>query len=298
MNMNRLMRRSHNFWGWLFVIPTMTGLIVLNIIPIFQTIWQSFFKVGDFGRGNIFIGFQNYALLFSDTQVWQSLANTFVYTLLEVPLAIIIALIFAVMLNRDIAGRAVFRTIFFLPMVAAPAAIAMVWRWLYNGNFGLINFVLGRIGIPPVNWISAPDGVIISVAIVGIWASLGYNIVLFIAGLQEIPKDYFEAAEIDGANIVRQQVIITVPLLSPTIYFVGVTRTIAAMQMFDLIFMMLDRNNPALPKTQTLVYLFYRYSFVENNRGYGSAIVMLLLAVILGMTVLLQYAQKKWVHYS
>ena len=296
--MYRLTQRSQNLWGWLFVTPTMIGLIVLNIIPIFQTIWQSFFRVGDFGRGNVFVGFRNYVSLFGDTQVWQSLANTFAYTFLEVPLSIIIALVFAVMLNREIAGRTVFRTIFFLPMVAAPAAIAMVWRWLYNGNFGLINFVLGRIGISPVNWISAPEGVIMSIAIVGIWASLGYNIVLFLAGLQEIPKDYFEAAEIDGANLIHQQVIITVPLLSPTIYFVGVTRTIGAMQMFDLIFMMLDRNNPALPRTQSLVYLFYRFSFVENNRGYGSAIVMLLLAIIMGMTILLQYAQKKWVHYG
>ncbi|MDR2535890.1 MAG: sugar ABC transporter permease [Treponema sp.] len=293
-----LQRRAENCWGWLFITPTIAGLIVLNIIPIFQTLWQSFFKVGDFGRGNIFVGLQNYRALLKDPQIWQALINTFGYAVIEVPFSISFALVFAIMLNRDIRGRAVFRTIFFLPMVAAPAAVAMVWRWLYNGNFGLINYLVSRVGIPTVNWISASEGVVPSIAVVGIWSCLGYNIVLFLAGLQEIPKDYFEAAEIDGAGLIRQQLIITLPLLSPTMYFVGVTRTIAAMQVFDLIFMMLDRNNPALPKTQSLVYLFYKYSFVENNKGYGATIVMLLLVIIMGLTIIQQYAQKKWVHYG
>jgi multiple sugar transport system permease protein len=291
-------RREEAVWGLCFIIPTMAGLVILNIIPIFQTVWQSFFKVGDFGRGNMFVGFRNYLFLLQDRQIWRALFNTFAYAVLEVPLSIILALILAIMLNRKIAGRAFFRTIFFLPMVAAPAAVAMVWRWLYNGSFGLINFLLGKGGVGPVNWISSPDGNILSVAIVGIWSCLGYNMVLFLAGLQEIPRDYYEAAEIDGAGIFRRHVIITLPLLSPIIYFVGVTRTIAAMQVFDLIFMMMDRNNPALPKTQSLVYLFYKYSFVENNKGYGAAIVMLLLLIILLLTGIQQTIQKRWVHYS
>jgi len=297
-SLRALRQRAENVWGWMFIFPTMLGLIILNIIPIFQTVWQSFFKVGDFGRGNQFVGFKNYLAMFGDGVMWQAVLNTFAYALLEVPLSIALAFILAVMLNRNIAGRTVFRTIFFLPMVAAPAAVAMVWRWLYNGNFGLINHVLGLFGARPVNWISSPDYAIVSVAVVGIWSCLGYNVVLFLAGLQEIPKDYFEAADIDGAGIVRQQAIITVPLLSPTLYFVLVTRTIAAMQVFDLIFMMMDRNNPALPKTQSLVYLFYRYSFVENNKGYGASIVLLLLAIILIMTVIQQQVQKRWVHYN
>jgi multiple sugar transport system permease protein len=291
-------RKEEAVWGLGFILPTVAGLVILNIIPIFQTIWQSFFKVGDFGRGNMFVGFQNYLSLIQDRQVWQALANTFAYAVVETPVSILLALILAVMLNRKIAGRAFFRTIFFLPMVAAPAAVAMVWRWLYNGSFGLINFFLSKCGVDPVNWISSPDGNIVSIAIVGIWSCLGYNMVLFLAGLQEIPKDYYEAAEIDGAGVVRQQLIITLPLLSPIIYFVGVTRTIAAMQVFDLIFMMMDRNNPALPKTQSLVYLFYKYSFVENNKGYGAAIVILLLLIILLLTSIQQTVQKKWVHYS
>ena len=183
-------------------------------------------------------------------------------------------------------------------MVAAPAAVAMVWRWLYNSEFGLLNHLLNSIGLKSVNWVSNPKITFISIAVVGIWSVIGYNMVLFLAGLQEIPRDYYEAAEIDGANGIRQFFAITLPLISPTMFFVSVTRIIGAMQVFDSIYMMLDRTNPALPKTQSLVYLFYKYSFVESNRGYGSAIVMLLLGVILVITVIQLRLQKRWVKYN
>lgn len=287
---------EHNefIWGWLFILPTMIGLIILNIIPIFQTFYQSFFKTGDFGKGNIFVGLQNYQKVFGDKEVWQSLLNTFKYALMEVPLSIAIALVLAVLLNQKIRGRSIYRTIVFLPMVAAPAAIAMVWRWLFNSDFGLINNLLHI----HVNWISSPAIAIYSIAVIGIWSIMGYNTVLFISGLQEIPRDYYEAAEIDGATGYRSFLHITVPLLSPTIFFVVVTRVIGAMQVFDLIFMVMDKTSPALSKTQSLVYVFYRYSFTNKNLGYGSTVVILLLVIILLMTVFQMIAQKKWVFYN
>ena len=272
----------------------MIGLIILNIIPIFQTIYQSFFKAGDFGRNNIFVGLENYITLFKDTEVWQSVLNTFKYAIVEVPFSIAIALVLAVFLNRKIAGRAAYRTIFFLPMVAAPAAIAMVWRWLFNSEFGLLNHMFGV----NVEWISNPSIAVFSIAVIGIWSIIGYNMVLFLAGLQEIPRDYYEAADIDGASGVRQFFNITIPLLSPTIFFVTITRVIGGLQVFDLIFMVMDKNNPALYKTQSIVYLFYQNSFVENNKGYGSTIVVLLIVIIMIITVFQMIAQKKWVHYN
>ena len=286
--------RSEFLWGWLFILPTTIGLIVLNIIPIFQTIYQSFFKTGDFGKGNIFIGLQNYQKVFADKEIWQALINTFKYAIVEVPFSIVIALVLAVLLNRKMKGRSVYRTIIFLPMVAAPAAVAMVWRWLFNSDYGLINNVFHV----HVNWVSDPKIAVFSVAIIGVWSIIGYNMVLFLSGLQEIPRDYYEAASIDGATGVKQFFHITIPLLSPTIFFVMVTRVIGAMQVFDLIFMVMDRNSPALYKTQSLVYLFYQNSFVQNNKGYGSTIVVLLLVVIMIMTVFQNIAQKKWVHYN
>lgn len=290
--------RSEFLWGWLFILPTMAGLVILNIIPIIQTIYQSFFKTGAFGKGNIFIGLDNYRKLFSDSTVWQALWNTVKYALVEVPFSIAIALVVAVLLNGKIKGKSFWRTIYFLPMVAAPAAVAMVWRWLYNSEFGLLNHILKSLGLSGVNWISNPGIAYISVAIVGIWSVIGYNMVLFFAGLQEIPRDYYEAAQIDGASGLRQFFSITLPLISPTMFFVSVTRIIGAMQIFDSIYMMMDINNPALTKTQSLVYLFYKYSFVEGNKGYGSSIVMLLLAVIMVITVVQMLCQKKWVNYS
>ena len=290
--------RSEFLWGWLFILPTMAGLMILNIIPIVQTMYQSFFKTGSFGRGNIFVGLENYKRLFADTAVWQALLNTLKYAIVEVPFSIIIAIVLAVMLNQKMRGRSVYRMIYFMPMVCAPAAVAMVWKWLYNSEFGLLNHLLEAIGLPKVNWVSDPKIAFISLAIVGIWSVIGYNMVLFLAGLQEIPKDYYEAAEIDGANAVTQFFKITLPLISPTMFFVVITRVIASLQVFDSIFMMIGKNNPALPKTQSLVYLFYRYAFVENNKGYGSAIIVLLLCIIMLITVFQMKAQKKWVYYN
>lgn len=286
--------RSQNIWGWLFILPTMLGLIILNIYPIFSTIKQSFFKTGDFGKGNIFVGFDNYTKLFSDTEVWQSLWNTVKYAIIEVPFSIVIALVLAVLLNKKIKFRGGYRTIFFLPMIIAPAAIAMVWRWLYNTQFGLLNNLFGT----KIQWISNPNIAWISVAIIGVWSILGYNMVLFLAGLQEIPSDYYEAASIDGASEISSFFKITLPLLSPNIFFVMVTRIIGAFQVFDLVYMVMDNTNPALQKTQSLVYVFYKYTFDYGNKGYGSAIVMLLLAVIIVITVFQMIAQKKWVYYN
>lgn len=286
--------RSEFKWGWAFIIPTMLGLIILNIIPIFQTIYKSFFKTGDFGRGNIFVGLENYQKMFADSQVWQALINTIKYAIVEVPFSIAISLVLAVLLNRKMRGRSAYRTIFFLPMVAAPAAVAMVWRWLFNADFGLINHVFGV----HVNWVSDPNIAIFSIAIIGVWSIIGYNMVLFLAGLQEVPGDYYEAADIDGASGVRQFFSITLPLISPTIFFVLITRVIGAFQVFDLIFMVMDKSNPALIKTQSLVYLFYEYSFRQKNQGHGSAIVVLLLAVIMIVTVFQMIGQKKWVYYN
>ncbi len=281
-------------WGWLFILPTVIGLLVLNIIPIFRTVYQSFFKTGDFGKGNIFVGLQNYEKLIQDKEVWQALFNTLKYAVVEIPLSITIALALAVFLNRKMKGRTMFRVIFFLPMVAAPAAIAMVWRWLFNSEFGLLNHIIGS----KISWISDPKIAVFSIAAIGVWTIIGYNMVLFLAGLQEVPRDYYEAAQIDGANGFQQFFSITLTMISPTIFFVLITRMISAFQVFDLIYMVMDKTNPALIKTQSLVYLFYRYSFTNSNKGYGSAIVVLLLIVILMITVIQMVGQKKWVHYN
>lgn len=285
------------FWGWFLIAPTIIGLMILNIIPIFQTLYLSFFKSGDFGRGNIFVGLDNYTKMFHDVQVWYAVLNTLKYAVIVVPFTLVLSLIIAVLLNGKFRGRSLYRTIYFIPVMAAPAAITMVWKWLYNNQFGLLNFMLKKIGLAAVDWINNPKIALISVAIIGIWSAVGYNMVLLLAGLQEIPKDFYEASTIDGASPISQFFRITLPLLSPTLFFVLVTVVIQAMQVFDVIYMMIDVTNPAYNKTVSLVYLFYNNSFKYSNKGYGSAIVMLLLAIIMIITMLQMKVQKKWVNY-
>lgn len=289
--------RNEWYWGWFMVAPTILGLIVLNIIPIFQTLYLSFFKSGAFGKGNIFVGLDNYKRMLSDGQVWHAVKNTIGYTCMVVPVTIVIALLMAVALNGKLKGKGIYRTIYFVPMVAAPAAVTMVWKWLYNSQYGLINHVLNKLGMDSVNWIDDPRVALISISIIGIWSTIGYSMVLLLAGLQEIPRDYYEASDIDGASKVKQFFSITVPLVSPTLFFVLVTSIITAMQVFDVIYMMIDVTNPSYDNTVSLVYLFYNNSFKYSDKGYGSAIVMLLLMIIMVITVIQTKLQKKWVNY-
>lgn len=286
--------KTEALWAWAFVAPTILGLIILNFYPVINTVYQSLCKTGDFGRGNTFVGLANYVSVFSASETWQSLLNTIKYTLVEVPFGVVIALVLAVFLNQKIKGTSVFRTIFFLPMVCAPAAVAMVWKWLYNQQFGLLNNFFGT----SLAWISDPKIAWISIAVIGVWSVIGYNMVLFISGLQEIPHDYYEAAEIDGATGIRQFMYITVPLLSPTTFFIVQTRVIGALTVFDLMFMVMDKTNLALKNVQSIVYLFYTYAFTNGNKGYGAALVMLLVAFIMVVTVILQKAEKKLVFYN
>ena len=287
-------QKNEAAWAWMFVTPTMLGLIILNFYPIFYTVYQSFCKTGDFGRGNQFVGIKNFADVLSSSEFWGSLVNTFKYAIIEVPFSVCIALVLAVFLNRKIAFRGGYRTIFFLPMVAAPAAVAMVWKFLYNQQYGLLNNVFHT----KTAWISDPNIAWISIGIIGVWSIVGYNMILFISGLQEIPHDYYEAASIDGSTGIHQFFHITIPLLSPTTFFILQTRIIGALQVFDLVFMVMDNSNQALPSVQSVVYLFYQYAFTYNNRGYGAAIVMCMLVVIMIVTVILQWSEKKWVFYN
>jgi multiple sugar transport system permease protein len=286
--------KNEAIWAWAFVTPTMLGLIILNFYPVINTVYQSFCKTGDFGKGNKFVGIANYQTVLKAGETWGSLINTIKYAIIEVPFGVVIALILAVFLNKKLKGTSVYRTIFFLPMVCAPAAVAMVWKWLYNQQFGLFNNILHT----NIAWISDPKIAWISVGVIGVWSIIGYNMVLFISGLQEIPGDYYEAAEIDGATGIRQFFDVTIPLLSPTTFFIVQTRVIGALTIFDLMFMVMDKTNVALKSVQSMVYLFYTYAFTNGNKGYGAALVMVLVAFIMVVTVIMQKAEKKFVFYN
>lgn len=284
-------------WAYGFIAPSLILICVLNLWPILQTFYFSLNEVRGF-QSPVFVGMSNYMTLFGDEEFWKSLMNTCIYTVVTVPVGVILSLVTAVFLNASIKGKSFFRVLYFLPVISAPAAVAMVWRWLYNSDFGLINYILSVLHIQGPNWIADSRVVLGSVMIVGIWSLVGYNMVILLAGLQDIPGSYYEAAQIDGADSLKQFLHITVPLVSPTLFFVVLTTMISSLQVFDHIYMMLDSTNPALKSGESIVYLFYKYTFANNNKGYGSAIATVLLFLVMLLTVIQMKVQKKWVHYQ
>ncbi|MFJ3474236.1 carbohydrate ABC transporter permease [Microbacterium maritypicum] len=285
------------WWALVFLGPTALGIAAFYLWPTVRTLIISFTKSGPFG-GAEWVGIENYTRLFQDPELIGALRNTAIYTiiaLIGIPLAVGIA---ALLNAAGLKGRSAYRTLYFIPVVTMPAAIALVWRMIYNGDYGVLNAALGAVGIEGRSWLTDPNTALVAIAVVGIWAGLGTNIVIFLAGLQGIPDTIMEAADLDGAGPVRKFFSITIPLLSPSIFFVSVISVIGALQVFDLIYMMLGRSNPAMPNTRTVVYLFYEAGFLDNDRGYAAAIAFLLLVIILILTIVQFRLQKKWVHYE
>ncbi|MFC4012009.1 carbohydrate ABC transporter permease [Nonomuraea purpurea] len=293
--------RAEALWGYAFIAPTGLGLAIFYLWPVLQTAYFSFTEWGAFG-GHTWIGLENYARLLGDPEVGRAVLNTLTYTglgLIGIPMAIV----FAALLNRPgLRGVSMYRTAFFLPVVTMPVAVAMLWRWLYNGDYGLVNQVLATVGIDGPNWIADPATAMYALVVVGIWSSIGYNLIIFLAGMQAIPKELYEAADLDGAGRVKQFFAITLPMLSPTAFFVSIVSVIGSLQLFDLVFVMtgsgqIARANPAYARLQTVVQLFYERAFVTNDRGYAAAIVIALLALIAALTILQFRLQRRWVHY-
>ncbi len=282
--------------GLAMILPTIIGLLILNIIPFFYTIYLSFNKTGAFGSME-WSGLDNYIRFFKDPMIWQATKNTLLYMVISVPLGILLALVLAALLNEKLKGKNIFRSLYFLPIIVAPAAVAMVWRWMFNKDFGLLNHLLGLIGIEGPGWLTSPSMVIISISIVTIWSSVGYDIILLISGLQSIPSIYYEAADMDGASSINKFFNITVPLISPTLFFVLILRIMAALKQFDLMYMLVDETSPVLENAQTLTFLFYRNAFVIGNKGYASVIVLWTFLIIAVITYAQFKIEKKWVNY-
>ena len=187
-------RREQN-WGWFMVAPTIIGLVILNVWPFIQTLYASFCEHLGFGHYK-FIGLENYVNMFQDADFWKATWNTVYFCILTVPIGLLLSLLVAILLNAKIKGKSFFRSVFFLPMICAPAAVTMVWRWIFNSEYGILNQILGT----HINWITDSKVVMIACAIVAVWSAIGYDAVLLLAGLQNISKSYYEAACIVGAS--------------------------------------------------------------------------------------------------
>ena len=290
------LHRGDALWAYLLIGPTAIGLTVFSLWPAIQTFYFSFTTWGTFG-GHEWTGGDNYAQVIQDPELGRSLVNTLIFTvmtLVGIPLSIVLA---GLLNTRGLRGVGIYRTLYFLPVVTLPAAVALVWKLLYNGDFGLVNWALGLVGIHGGHWLSDSSTAIYAVGVVSIWSSLGYNMVLFLAGMQSIPPEYYEAASIDGAGRIRQFLQITVPLLTPTTFFVTVITVINSLQAFDLIYLMVGKDSPAIPASETVVYLFYSKGILQGQGGYAAAIAFVLLALILLVTLFQFRMQRRWVHY-
>lgn len=281
--------------GYVLVLPAMIGLVLFSLGPIVASGLLSFTRWDGF-TAPVWTGAENYSLLFSDPLFWTALRNTAYYTIGSVVPSVVLSLLLAVAVNQKIRGVVIFRTLFFLPVISPPVAIAILWGWLYNAQYGLIDAVLNRIGLSPIQWLSEPSTAMPAIIIMSIWSGLGYNMVLFLAGLQGIPQELYDAAKIDGANrwvLFRH---VTVPLLSPTTFFIMVLAMISAFQLFDYVYIM--TNGGPMYSTMSIVLYIYQMAFQNFKMGYASALAYVLFVIIALVTFVQFRLQRRWVHYE
>ena len=284
------------FAGYVFIAPVTLGLLVFYIWPFIQNFW---FNFNDLNKFNVthFIGLDNYKQLIGDAEVWTTFGNTLKYVVFTVPIGLFLSICIAALLNAKIRGTSIYRTLYFLPSVTMAAAVAMVWKWVFNEKMGILNSIIAGLGGERVGWLTNPKTALFIVMLVGLWMSVGYNMIILLAGMQGIPKTYYEAASIDGAGGLAQFFKITIPLLTPSIFFVMITSIISGFQVFDVVYMMVLKSNPAYESTQTVVMLFYRQAFDYGYKGYAAAISILIFIAIMIVTIFQLIGQKKWVNY-
>ena len=274
---------SQAFVAFLFLLVPVLLLAALKIWPVFYNLYLSFTRYELFEPPR-FVGLKNYNYVFNNSVTRQSIFNTLLFTIEAVPLGTALALVIAKLLDQSIRGRVFLRTLYYLPVVSSVVVSAMIWRWIYSPQHGLLNYFLGIAGIPPQNWLNDPNLALISLVIVTIWGSIGSNMVIFLAGLQDIPRDIIEAARVDGANPLQSFLFITVPLMRPVILFVVVTFTIGIFRNFGLIFM-LTQGGP-FNRTNTMVWEVYQNVFGYLRLGRGAAISVVMLLIVLVLTLI------------
>jgi len=288
-------RGGEGRWALLFLAPTLIGLAVLSAGPILATLGISLTS-WDMLTTPKFVGLDNYLHLVDDERFGRALQNTFFYTAVSVPLGLGLALALASALNRQIRGIAWIRTMYFLPLVTSATAIALVWLWMYSPT-GLLNNALAFFGVSPQRWVADPTLAMPSIIAMSIWQGLPANVIIFLAGLQAIPSEYYDAASVDGAGRWSSFRRITLPLLTPSIFFTGILALIGAFQVFDQVYVMANPGKPGAA-TITLVYFIYENGFRNFKMGYAGAASWVLFLIVALFTVLYFRTQDRWVHYQ
>lgn len=277
-----------------FLSPWLIGFFVFTLIPVGLSFYYSLCEYSLLQKP-LYIGLDNYRQLWADPIFWKALTNTFYYALMALPSGMMVSLGLALLLNADIRGQAIYRTIIFLPSLVPTVASAMLWLWLFNAKLGLINNLLGKVGIEGPGWLTTPEWALPALAFMSLWG-VGHTVVIYLAGLQDVPRELYEAAEIDGARSWRRLWHITLPMLSPVIFFNLVMALIGTMQVFAVPYIMTGGG----PTRSTYFFTMYLYdnAFTYLKMGYASAMAWVQLLIILCLTGFSFWSSRKWVHYQ
>jgi multiple sugar transport system permease protein len=282
-------RRRETLWAYAFLSPAFFFLVALILFPIIFAFWISLHDWSLIPRPFPFIGLGNYTEAIKDPLTIKSLKNTLIYTIGAVPVGMIVSLALALIMNQDnLPFRTGFRTAYFIPVITSWIAVSFVWIYMFEPRWGTVNAFLGWFGIHGIKWLASPVWALPAIMIVAIWKGLGYNMVIFLAGLQGIPREMHEAAKIDGANRWQSFWAITFPLLNPTIVFITVTAVIGSLQVFTPAVIMTTRQGEAggpIDSTRVMVYHIYATAFRYNRLGFGAALAFVLFALIMVVTL-------------
>ena len=280
--------------GLAFISPWLVGLLALQVYPFFASLYYSLRSTTLLSPGH-YIGLQNYRDLWNDPLFWQSLRNTFYYTSCSIVIGTVVSISLAMLLNQRVRGMSLYRVLFYLPSIVPLAAVSVIWIWILHPTYGVVNYLLGKVGLPTVGWFSDPTWAMPGLIVVSLWG-LGNAMIIYLAGLQDVPNDLYEAAQLDGANAWQRTVNITLPLLSPVILFNVIVGLIGGFQYFVEPFVITQGG----PADSTLTYGLYLYdnAFTYFRMGYAAAMAWVLFVIIMVITAVLLRTASRWVFYQ
>lgn len=285
--------------GYLFLVPLFVGLLVFRFYGFGYNIWLSFTSAGAFGTPR-FIGLVNYRELFSDGQLGVALVNSVRFCVIAVPAIVVVSLLCASLMQCQARGTSAFRAIVFLPAVCLPTAIILVFGWIFQTRYGVVNALLQAVGANPVSWFGSSAGVTVVVTLIVVYLSFSVPTIILYSGMQDIPSDVYEAAVLDGAGPARRFFSITVPLLGPSIFFVVLTTTISTLKLFDVVYLLLPpEQSVSVNYGITVLYYYYQLAFLDSGqRGYAATVSLLLFVLIFVISLVLFGLQRRMVHYG
>ncbi len=277
-------------WAIIFLLPHLVLFLAFMLIPVIGSFILSFAS-WDLLSPIEWVGFGNYVELFNDEVFVQVFWNTIIFTAVSVPVGIFLSLLLAIALNQKIGGIKFYRVAYFLPVISSMVAVAIIWQWIYNPEYGLLNFLLSLVGVDGPNWLSSETWAMPAVILTSIWKGLGFNMLIFLAGLQGIPDSYYEAADLDGASVIQKFYHITVPLLSPTTFFITIMAIIQSFQVFDTVYLMTG-GGPGR-STSVIVHYLYQNGFEYFRMGYASAQAYVMFFLVFVITIIQFWRQKR-----